>query len=39
LVVAEEVIKEDNDQAKLQNQEVVVKEDEIDVDQIKEMIE
>jgi hypothetical protein len=39
LVVAEEVIKEDNDQAKVQSQEVVVKEDEIDVDQIKEMIE
>ena len=33
------MIKEDNDQAKVQSQELVIKEDEIDVDQIKEMIE
>jgi len=39
LVVAEEVKKEDNDQAKVESQEVVVKEEEIDVDQIKEIIE
>ena len=39
MVVAEEVKKEDNDQAKVESQEVVVKEEEIDVDQIKEIIE